>query len=130
MRDYESPVLLRAEEMTEGVYLASGSATGGTCYTATANIHQTPQDGRSDYRIQVDGVHSADHTRTQQTLTLTFNQPVTYVSSNGTLVSGDHSSSLEILYTYMQNPTDNIGLGDVVVQADPGLAVTGVQITD
>lgn len=36
--------------------------------------------------------------------------------------------SLHIVYH--QNPTDNIGLGDLVVQADAGLAVTSVNITD
>ena len=34
MTNYESPVILRTEELAEGVYLASG------CYTASAYIHQ------------------------------------------------------------------------------------------
>lgn len=29
-----------------------------------------------------------------------------------------------------QNPSDNIGLGDLVVTSDAGLAITGVSITD
>ena len=57
MTNYESPVILRTEELAEGVYLASG------CYTASAYIHQTPQSGSGEYRIQVNGQHSADHTR-------------------------------------------------------------------
>ena len=56
MTNYESPVILRTEELAEGVYLASG------CYTASAYIHQTPQSGSGEYRIQVNGQHSADHT--------------------------------------------------------------------
>lgn len=124
MTNYESPVILRTEELAEGVYLASG------CYTATAIILQTPQDGRGDYRIQVNGQHNADHTKEAQTLTISFNQPVVYSSSNGVSVSGSGTNTLVINYNYHQNPTDNIGLGDLVVQADAGLAVTSVNITD
>ncbi len=46
MTNYESPVILRTEELAEGVYLASG------CYTASAYIHQTPQSGSGEYRIR------------------------------------------------------------------------------
>ena len=123
---YSKPVAVPVEDMAEGVYMASGSG----CYTASAYIHQTPQTGRGDYRIQVNGVHSADHTRETQWLHITFNQPVTYESSNGTIQSGDGTNTLVIEYHYHQNPSDNIGLGDLVVQADAGLAVTGVSITD
>ena len=59
-----------------------------------------------------------------------FNQNVTYSSSNGTLASAETGTTLVINYTYHQNPTDNIGLGDVVVTSEPGLAITGVSITD
>lgn len=124
MTNYESPVILRTEELAEGVYLASG------CYTATAIILQTPQDGRGDYRIQVNGQHNADHTKEAQTLTISFNQPVVYSSSGGSTVSGSGTNTLVISYNYHQNPTDNIGLGDLVVQADAGLAVKSVNITD
>ena len=40
------------------------------------------------------------------------------------------TNTLVINYNYHQNPTDNIGLGGLVVQADAGLAVTSVNITD
>lgn len=126
MRTYEKPIISVDAGMAEGVYTASGAG----CYTATANIHQTPQTGRGDYRIQVNGQHHADHTREAQTLTISFNQNVTYVSSQGSLVSGNGTPTLKISYTYHQNPNDNIGLGDLVVTADTGLAITGVSITD
>ena len=124
MTNYESPVILRTEELAEGVYLASG------CYTASAYIHQTPQSGSGEYRIQVNGQHSADHTKEAQTLTISFSLPVTYTSSGGSLVSGSGTNTLVIKYNYHPNPTDNIGLGELVVQADAGLAVTSVNITD
>ncbi|MDD6789493.1 MAG: hypothetical protein PUE04_05260, partial [Lachnospira sp.] len=120
---YRKPVIMTAEDLAEGVYLASG------CYTANAEIHQTPQTGRGDYRIQVNGKHNADHTKSTQWLTISFNMPVTYSSSNGTLESGNETSTLRIRFNYQQNPSDNIGLGDLVVQADPGLEITSVKIT-
>lgn len=123
---YQKPTLYKTEDLAEGVYAASGSG----CYTTTARIHQKPETGRGDYRIQVDGHHHADHTRETQWLHISFNQPVTYSSSQGTLKSGDGTSTLVIEYHYHQNPTDNIGLGDLVVVSDPGLSITSVSITD
>ena len=121
---YNKPVVLTNSDLAEGVYAASG------CYTASAYIHQTPETGRGDYRIQVNGQHHADHTKETQWLHISFNMPVKYSSSQGTLESGDGTTSLTIRYNYHQNGTDNIGLGDLIVQADSGLAVTSVSITD
>lgn len=126
MKNYEKPMLVKTEQMSEGVYLASGQG----CYTATAYIHQTQETGRHDYRIQVDGVHAADHTNDKQWLHISFNMPVRYSSSNGSLESGDGSSTLVICYGYHQNFSDDIGLGDLCVTADEGLAITSVSITD
>ena len=124
MREYKKPVVTVDNGLAEGVYAASGAG----CYTASAYIHQTPQNGRGDYRIQVNGQHSADHTREAQTLTISFNQNVTYVSGGAGLNSGN--GTLKIKLGYHQNPNDSIGFGDLVVTADTGLAITGVSITD
>ena len=124
MREYAKPVVTVDNGLAEGVYAASG------CYTASANIHQRPQTGRGDYRIQVDGKHSSDHTREVQVLTISFNQNVTYVSGGTGLISGDGTSILKVKLGYHQNPTDHIGFGDLVVTSDAGLAITGVSITD
>ena len=121
---YNKPMIFGTNDLAEGVYAASG------CYTAKAYIHQTPEIGRGDYRIQVNGEHKADHTKQTQWLHITFNMPVKYSSSNGTLESGDNTNTLVIRYNYQQNPTDNIGLGDLVVIADQGLAISAVSITD
>ena len=123
MKKYEKPMVLTNSEVAEGVYLASG------CYTVSAKIHQKPETGRGDYRIQVDGVHKADHTKEAQQLVISFNQNVVYKSSNGTCDSPS-GTSLTINYKYHQNPNDRIGLGDLVVEADPGLAIIGVAIYD
>lgn len=122
MKDYSKPIIVRNEELAEGVYAASGD-----CYVVNAYIHQIPEYGRGDYRIQVNGVHNAadGHHSGEQVLTLVFNIPVTYKSSNGTLVGGDNTNAISIKYNYHNNQVDNIGLGDVIVEADAGLAVVG-----
>ena len=136
MKNYVKPIVLANEELAEGVYAASGAATGGgdgqDCYTVTAYIHQTPETGREDYRIQVNGVHAAiGHHSTEQVLILYFNQPVNYSFCNGanaTCTGGDGSSTLELTYNYHNNENDNIGLGDVVVTSAEGLAITGAEL--
>ena len=129
MVKYSKPMVTVDQGLAEGVYATSGAG----CYTAKAEIKQWPQTGRGDYRIQVDGKHHADHTKKAQILTISFNLPVTYVSCNGngaSLQSGDGTNTLVISLGYQQNPSDNIGFGDLIVTADPGLAITGVSITD
>lgn len=123
-KNYEKPSVMQNGSFTEGVYMASG------CYTANAYIHQTPETGRDTYVIQVNGRHETTHTVDKQTLTISFNQNVTYVKSQGSLVSGDGSNTLVIDYGYHNNRTDNIGLGDLEVSAGDGLEITSVSITD
>lgn len=130
-RAYEKPVALANEELMEGVYMTSGDTTGSDCYTVTAHIHQPPETGREDYRIQVDAVHAAKHHGDHQTLVISFNQPVQFSYCNGkgaTLAGGDGTSTLRIDFTYHQNQNDNIGLGDLVVTSNDGLAITGAQM--
>lgn len=124
MKTYSKPVVTIDIGLAEGVYAASG------CYDASAYIHQTPETGRGDYRIQVNGQHHSDHTKEAQTLTISFNQNVTYVSGGAGLISGNGTATLIIKLSYHQNSNDNIGFGDLVVTSDTGLAITGVSITD
>lgn len=125
---YEKPSVIVNADMAECVYTASGD--GGDCYSVTAYIHQRPEPGREDFRIQVDAEHSAGngHHSGKQTLILSFNQPVTYVSSQGALAGGDGTAELSIDYDYHNNGNENIGLGDVVVTSNAGLSVTGVRL--
>ena len=123
MKKYSKPTILVNDEYSEGVYAASG------CYTVTASIRQDNQIGRTDYRIQVDGKHDSDHKRDAQTLTVSFNMPVEYKSSSGT-PQVQEGTTIVVKYNYHQNPTDNIGLGDLVVTAGQGLQITSISLTD
>ena len=124
MKKYSKPTILVNDEYSEGVYAASG------CYTVTESIRQDNQTGRTDYRIQVDGKHDSNHTRDAQTLTVSFNMPVEYKSSGGTLQGASVGTTIVVKYNYHQNPTDNIGLGDLVVSAEQGLQITSISLTD
>jgi hypothetical protein len=122
MRNYTKPIIVKNNEFAEGVYAASGE-----CYSVNFQIHQKPEVGRGDYRIQVNGVHAATdgHHSGEQVLTINFNIPVIYKGSNGTLIGGDGTNTISIKYNYHNNQNDNIGLGDVIVESDAGLAVVG-----
>jgi hypothetical protein len=126
MKNYVKPVVLANEELAEGVYAASGD-----CYTVSGYIHQVPENGRGDYRVQFNGVHAAGdgHHSGTQVLIISFNLPVVYKGSNGTLIGGDGTNTISIEYHYHNNGNDNIGLGDVIVEADPGLALAGATLT-
>lgn len=126
MKQYVKPVISVDNGMAEGVYAASGAG----CYSATTEILQKPETGRGNYVIKVNGKHKADHTKELQTLTISFNMPVNYVYGGEGLISGNGSTTLTVRLKYHQNPTDNIGLADLTVTADAGLAITGVSITD
>ena len=124
MKKYSKPTILVNDEYSEGVYVASG------CYTVTASIRQDNQIGRTDYRIQVNGKHDSDHTRDAQTLTVSFNMPVEYKTSSGTLQGASVGTTIVVKYNYHQNPTDNIGLGDLIVSAEQGLQITSISLAD
>lgn len=74
-KSYAKPIVLVQAGLSEGIYTASGDGGGDDCYTTTANIHQKPETGRGDYRIQVNAVHAAadGHHSGKQTLDISFN---------------------------------------------------------
>lgn len=128
MRRYEKPIVNINEELAEGVYANSGQE----CYTVSTLITQVPELGRDTCVVQVNSTHMAtdNHHGSAQVLTITFNQVVDYVSSNGTLISGSGTNTLMIQYNYHANPTyDNIGLGDLSVVAYADLAVTSATLS-
>lgn len=130
MNNYTKPTAEKISFTYENQVVAASS---DGCYTVTGYIHQRPETGRGDYRLQINAVHSADHTCEHQTLYVTFNQPVTYKFCNGngaTLIGGDGTNTLEVSLTYHNNPNDNIGIGDFVVESDAGLEFVSASMTD
>lgn len=123
-------LITEVDDLAEGVYMASGSAENSDCYSTTARIHQVPQTGRGDYRIQVDAQHRADHNSNKQQLVITFNMPVKFISSPGSLENGDGTTELRINLTYWNNANDHIGFGDLIVSADAGLAILNAAMID
>ncbi|MCM1568684.1 MAG: hypothetical protein NC081_04470 [Roseburia sp.] len=133
MKNYIKPMVLENDELAEGVYMASGD-----CYTFTANIVQSPATGMDYYTIQIDGTHNAQdgHHSSSRTVVIVFNQNVTYLSSNAAGVSGDGTAALTLTFTdgingsYHNNAQfDNIGLGQLTVKSESGLAITNVYST-
>ena len=92
MVKYSKPMVIVDQGLAEGVYADSGAG----CYEASAYIHQRPETGRGDFRIQVNGKHNADHTKEAQVLTISFNQNVTYVSGGAGLISGNETTTLKV----------------------------------
>ena len=126
-KTYERPIVLANQSLAEGVFLASGDS----CYSTTAYIHQTPETGRETYKIQFDAHHEADHcSNYNQCLHITFNQPVEYVSSSGTYEGGNGTCTLDIGLSYWNNKSDNIGNGSLEVKAGDSLAITFVWTED
>lgn len=124
MKNYERPTVIVNDDKSEGIYAASG------CYEVKATMHQQVQDGRTDYRIQIDGKHNADHTNDYQLLTVTFDRPVTYRFSNGTLQGSASGNTISVSYNYHNNQKDNIGLGDLIVSCDTMPKIVSVSLTD
>ena len=130
MKKYVKPMVIANEELAEGVFAASGD----NCYTFWARICQTPELGNEVYVIQVDGKHAAadGHHSSERSVIINFNLPVSYVSSNAKEVSGDGTTSLKLVYVdgyngaYHNNGEDNIGLGQLKIKADAGLAIVSV----
>ena len=129
MAKYEKPMVIANDELAEGVFAASG------CYTVTWKKHQDNQEGRTTLRFQLDAVHDASHTCSEQYLTLNFTMPVKYVGcSNATLVSPASSdietTVMKIKFTYWNNPDDKIGLGELTVIGDSAADISSASMTD
>ena len=133
MSKYEKPVVVLNEELAEGVYAASGDVDSD-CWTVSAYIHQRPQTGRGDYRIQVNAQHSNPNMhRSKAVITIVFNMPV-IVTGNDSIMTTTGSGSTTIRMEFdigTSNPNENKGFGDLIVTADPGLEIvsTGIHCT-
>lgn len=137
MQNYSKPLVLANEELAEGVYAASGAESTPSapavsdCWTATARIHQTPQTGRGDYRLQVDCTHTNPGMHwSSYRLTINFNQDITYVSCGASVSLESCIGSTLVLVggPGNHNPNEHHGYGDLIVTSDAGLKVESVGI--
>lgn len=127
MKIYEKPVVLTNEELAEGVYAGSGN-----CYSTTATIVQQPESTHG-YIIQVNATHAAldGHHSTNRQIEVSFNQAVNYVSSEASQCWGSGTTKLTLEYArkngapYHNNASEYIGLGNLEVTSEAGLAITG-----
>ncbi len=119
MKRYIKPIILVNEDVSEGVYAASGS----NCFTSTATIVQAPSLGMDSYCVQLNASHDASHHSNVQRFSISFDQPVTYISSNASRVFGSGTTSLVLEYEYHTNNVENVGLGNVYVKAGNSLAI-------
>lgn len=129
MKNYEKPVVTVNDGMSEGVYAASGD-----CFETSAYITQTPTTGFGYYVVHVDAVHSTtDHHSTEQVLTITFSDAVTYgycSDSSASYVSGNGTTTLQIQYSYHANCSESIGLGDLYITSSAAsLSVTSASLS-
>lgn len=128
MAKYEKPMVIANDELAEGVFAASG------CYTVTWKKHQDNQEGRTTLRFQIDCVHDANHTCSEEYLTLNFTMPVKYSGSDGTLTyptsSDIESTTIKIKFNRWNNGHDNIGMGEVTVIGDSAADISSASMTD
>lgn len=141
---YSKPVVLLNEDLAEGVFTASlgGGGGGGSdrvesvsgvgCHSASAYIHQKPETGRGDFRVQVNGDHlsTSEHSSESQIITIKFNQNVTFKECGfAALESGSGTNTLKLRRSIHQNPrAGGIGGGDVVVTSDDGLGLISIRV--
>lgn len=132
MRTYEKPTAEKINFTYENQVVAESTAThNGPCFQVTGYVHQIQELGRSDFRIQLNAHHADDHTCTTETLTITFNQPVTFKECYGdgaAYQSGNGTNTLVMTFTYLANPSQNVGIGDIIVESDPGLELVSTSM--
>lgn len=128
MKKYEKPVVMINEELAEGVYAGSG------CFKISDYTPQEPVTGRETYVIGFNAKHEDTHKTKTMLLTLTFNQPVEYVSSGwmSSLYSGNNTNVLVIKYAGSHDINgdkgQNVGLSDIQVKSDAGLQVLSTKL--
>lgn len=128
---YEKPMAYATDDLAEGVYLASGFGDDHWTIT-TLRLSQDSVDSRQYYVVHMEAKHHKQHTVNTEWLHLSFNKPVTDCSSSGnaTIFSGNGTANPVYQLNYHANPGEGVGLAEINVKADPGLAITGGYISD
>lgn len=100
-------------------------ATASSCFDVKATlIHHSD----SNYMYRIIATHNSDHTTDNEILTLTFNEPVTYLSSEGALLSGNGTTTLQLGLSRFLNPTGSCGFDLRVLCESDSLGLVSARI--
>lgn len=131
MKEYVTPMILANEELSEGVYAASGSAD---CWTVDA--YSVQEFNNSHQVFEVHCVHSdtVEHISSASTVVLVFNYPVVDAYSEfDTSVSGNTVTIVRSLLADSYKSGDNVTYKVWVQASDEAttkaLAVQGASIS-
>lgn len=130
MKNYEKPILVKTEQMSEGVYLASG-ASGCWTFTYRKTGNDVPSEGQGQ-EFQIDGSHNnPEHHLAYPVITLTFNQTITSVSSTSGYATSCSGNTVTVGCNIgTSNSTENLGFAIRVVSASAAdLQITGLTYT-
>lgn len=135
MKRYEKPMVLQPEQMSEGVYLASGA---GGCLKGRIGDESHEGGMGNKYRFAVYYTHETkEHSNSAQKVVVKLNAPVNVVDGNaqGFLRSGNGTDTLTFVRdSSMNNSGADQGMFNVVVQPVSGeassLKATLVSVSD
>lgn len=77
MKDYVKPVVLANDEVSEGVYAASGATDVADCWTVNPVSVQDWNGSHHVFEIRCVHSNTVEHISSASTVTLTFDQPLT-----------------------------------------------------
>ena len=130
MMNYERPMLVKTEQMSEGVYLASG-ASGCWTFTYYKTSNNVPSEGEGQ-EFQINGSHSnPEHHVAYPVITLTFNQPITGATSTSGYPTSCSGNAVTIGCNIgTTNATENLGFAIRVTSSTAAdLQITGLTYT-
>lgn len=132
MKEYVSPVIIANEELSEGVYAASGSAD---CWTVDAYSVQEYNGSHQVFEVHCVHSNTVEHISSASTVVLTFNYPIVdaYSEFEDTSFSGNTVTIVRTLlgdaYQSGDNVTYNVWAKAADEAATKALAVSGATIT-
>lgn len=133
MRKYERPMILKTEDLAEGVYLASGE-TSADCWTISAPSVQDWNGSHHIFEVQCSHTPAVQHISGNTEVVITFSEPVTDVYSefpctfsgntaviNRTLLADAYGSGDHVTYKVWAKASDEA--------TTKALTVSGISIT-
>lgn len=95
MKAYVKPVVLAAEELSEGIYTASGEDVTTDCWTVDAVSVQDWNGSHHVFEVRCTHSTSVEHISSATLVTLTFSSPVTNAYSEFTCDYSGNTVTIE-----------------------------------